>query len=911
MTPRSDGAPPVGTPGERCYRALLRLYPATFRERYAQEMADFYRDRWRDARARGVGGVAALWLRALRDVATTAALEHAAALGRRGAAAAAGTPHDTREDSMWSSMRQDLRYALRGLVRRPGFAAIVVATLALGIGANAAIFSVVNAVLLRPLPFAEPERLIQLRHEDPYYSISEPEFMDYRRDVRAFQYLAAWAGTEVDLTGDGGEPERVGAVRISDRFLEALGVTPARGRAFSAEENAPATGPSPVVMISDGLWRRRFGADPDIVGRTIVMNGRPRTVIGVMPPHLGYPSPLAAVWLPLRLNPDSLWTRNNHYLTAIGRLAPGATTGQATTQLQTLATRWMSDFPETYFPGKPLVVTVAPMRETLLGATRPYLVALLGAVGFVLLIACVNVANLLLARGESRRKELAIRTALGASGRRLARQALTESVLLATIGGSLGLLLAWVGTRAMVRLAPESVPRLEEVTIDLSVLAFTAAAALATGLLFGIAPALRAARGEQAETLKQGGKTTSPAGGTRRTRRALVVAEVALAVVMLAGAGLMLRSMGKLHAIDLGFDEAGLLTMRLSLPSQGYEAGRTTEFYRELTERLAAIPGVEGAAAVQRLPMEWEGDNSWSIAIDGRMPATISAAPSVTPSIVSPDYFRVMRMSLLRGRAFTAADRGDAPMVAVVNETMAKQLWPGADPVGRTLKMFNEESPWVTVVGVVKDVRSAGFLADVPPTAYFPHAQAERSAYSAPRSMAVAVRTTGDPMAVATTARAMVRSLDRNVPIASVRAMESVVARSIASRRFATLLLGAFAALALALAGVGIYGVIAFGVSQRSYELGVRMALGAQKSAVMRLVVSEALGMTLVGLAVGLAGALGVGYLARSLLVGVGAVDVPTLAIVSAALAGVAVVASAMPARRAALVSPTEALRDG
>jgi len=807
------------------------------------------------------------------------------------------------------SIWQDVRYAVRGLARRPGFAAVVVATLTLGIGANAAIFSVVNGILLRPLPFAEPERLVQLGQQDPYWTVSEPEFMDYRRGARAFERVAAYAGSDVSLTGTG-EPERVEAARVSDDFFATLGVAPARGRAFAPDEEAPGSGPAPVVIISDALWRRRFGADPGIVGRSVIVNNAPRTVVGVMPPHLDFPSPRTALWLPLRLNPDSLWTRNNHYLTVIARLAPGVTAERAGAQLNTLARRWMRDFPETYFPDKPLTVAVTPVRDAILGATRPFLVALLGAVGFVLLIACVNVANILLARGESRRKELAIRTALGASGRRLARQLLTESALLAGAGGALGLLVAWLGARALVALAPSAVPRLDLVAMDARVLAFTAAVALATGLLFGLAPALRATRGVAAETLKRGGKG-SATGGSHRTRRALVVTEVALAVVMLAGAGLMLRSLAKLRAIELGFDQRDVLTMRLSLPAAEYDDARAAEYYRELTARAATLPGVLGAAAVRQLPLEREGDDGWSIAVDGRTPRAISEAPVATPAQVTPDYFRVMRIPLLRGRGFTAADRADAAPVAVVNETMARQLWPGAYPVGRTLRMFSEGKPWVTVVGVVRDVRSNGLLVDVPAVMYFPHAQTGASTYSTPRSMALVVRTAGDPAALAGALRRTVRALDANVPISAVQSMDQVVAGRLASRRFSTVLLGSFAALALALAGVGIYGVIAFGVSQRTYELGLRMALGAQRRAVLRLVVAEALGMTLVGLGLGLAGALAVGYLARSLLVGVPVADVPTLALVSAALAGVAILASALPARRASLVSPTEALRDG
>jgi putative ABC transport system permease protein len=907
---RRDVERPRPVPGERLYRRLLRLCPAAFRGRFGEEMAAFYRERWREARARGRSAAAWAWLRSTVDLLGTALAERAESLGARSRRVDSTTIHDEREGEMLGSIRQDVRYALRGMARSKGFTAVVVATLALGIGANAAIFSVVNGILLRPLPFREPERIVEVSHKEPYYSVSEPEFMDYRRDARAFERLAAYAPSNASLTG-AEEPERVRAARVSDGFFATLGVAPALGRVFTADEDAP--GGPPVVMISDGVWRRRFGGDRGIVGRTIRVNGTERTVVGVMPARFGYPTATTAVWVPLRLNADSLWTRNNHYLSLVGRLAPGATPVRASAELNTMGRRWLTEYPDIYFPGKPLATSIVPMRDALVGATRPYLLALAGAVGFVLLIACVNVANLLLARGESRRKELAIRTALGASGRRLARQALTESALLGVAGGVLGLLIAWLGGRALLAIAPPSIPRLDEVRIDVAVLAFALAVSLATGLLFGLAPALRAARGDSAETLKQGGKTSGPAGGTRRMRHALVVAEVALAVVMLSGAGLMLRSLAKLQAMDLGFDPSQLLTIQLSLPTQEYSEERAVEHFRELTARVGGLPGVRSVAASGWLPMDGGGggESSWSIQVDGRVVAAIADAPTATPAQVTPDYFPALRIPIVRGRGFTEADRGDAPLVVVVNQTMARQLWPGQDPIGHTIRMFGDDDPWATVVGVAGDVRSSGFLAPVPPTMHFPYAQAGRSASYTPRSMTLVVRTTGDPLAVAAAVRAAARALDRNVPISSVQSMEQLVAGSIAGRRFSTTLLGAFAALALALAGIGIYGVIAYGVSQRTYELGVRMALGAQRATVLRLVISEGLRMTVLGLAIGLAGALVVGRLVRSLLVDVPAADALTLAVVSAALAGVALVASALPARRASLVSPTEALRNG
>jgi putative ABC transport system permease protein len=488
------------------------------------------------------------------------------------------------------------------------------------------------------------------------------------------------------------------------------------------------------------------------------------------------------------------------------------------------------------------------------------------------------------------------------------RQALTESGLFALFGGALGLLVAWGGTRVLLAIAPSSTPRLDEVHMDVSVLAFAAAVSLATGLLFGLVPALRGSRGDSADPLKEGTRAPAPASGAQRTGRVLVVAEVALAVVMLFGAGLMVRSLWTLQAVDLGFDPSNVLTMRISLPPKAYP--NAVQYFEELTTRVRAMPGVRTAAIAGWLPMDGDG-GGWSIMVDGRVLKSISEAPAPEPEQVSPGYFEAMGMPIVRGRTFTDADRGDAPMVAVVNEAMARELWPGEDPIGHTIKMFNDKAPWVTVVGMVKDARSDGIQADVRPTMFFPYAQAGTSAYYTPLTMSLVVRTTGDPFAVAGAVRAAVRALDSNVPISSMQSMEQIVANSIADRHFSTMLLSAFAALALLLAGIGIYGVIAYGVSQRTYEIGLRMALGAQRGSVMALVMAQGLRLTLAGLAIGIVGALVVARALRSLLVGVPPMDLPTLGVVSVVLAGIALLACALPARRAMAVAPTEALRGG
>ncbi|MDQ6829869.1 MAG: ABC transporter permease [Gemmatimonadota bacterium] len=891
------------TPGERWYRRLLALYPARFRERFGDEMLELFRDRER----RG-GEHATRWPRLLLDVLSTAPLEHAHDVARRRRErrdATMSRSNPQMGDGMLWSIRHDIRYALRGMLRKPAFSAVVLLTLSLGIGANAAIFAVVNGILLRPLPYRDAARIVHFEHTDPYWSVSEPEFMDYKRDMRSFELLAAYNTGDVSLTG-GDEPARVEVARVSNEFFHVLGVQPQVGRTFTPDEYASKGGS--VIVLSDAVWRARFGADRHMVGKDVMINGRPRTVIGIMPPRFDYPASITGIWSPMRLNPDSLWTRNNHYLSMVGKLALGTSVERARVEAMTLERRWMKDFPETYFPGKPLLANMSTITDSIIGSTRPFLLALLGAVAFVLLIACVNVANLLLARGESRRKELAIRTALGASRRRLVRQVLTESALYAIGGGALGIALAWWGQRLLIAAAPTTIPRLGEIHMDATVLAFTFVVSLATGMLFGLVPALRGSRDDSADTLKEGGKTSTTGTGFRTARGVLVVAEVALAVVMLTGAGLMLRSLWKLQGTDLGFDPSRVLTMQIALPLAAYPEGRTIDFFQDLTTRVEAMPGVRAAAAVRSLPIGGGGD-IWSIQIDGRVVKVISEAPSAAPQQVTPDYFKALSIPILRGRRFLASDRVGAPYVAMVNETMAKQLWPGKDPVGHTIRMFDTTAMWATVVGVVKDVRSRGLEEEIPPTMYFPHAQAGKTNYGSALTMSLVIHTAGDPALAAGAVRAAVRAIDKNVPVSQVRTMDEVVAGSIASRRFSTTLLAAFALLALVLAGIGIYGVIAYSVSQRTYEIGLRMALGAQRGSVMRLVLTQGMRMTAIGLAIGIVGAIAIMRLLRSMLVSVSVLDLPTLGTVSLALAAVAALACLLPARRAVDISPTEALR--
>ncbi len=907
---------------ERVFAVLLRLYPKEFRTRYGPAMADFFRERRLAALESGESRFG-FWLRVLRDALVSAAAEratvvarrararshmsaHARSITRRDVRASGRTSHNDGDRPM-SILLQDLRSAARGIVRHPGFSAVILGTLALGIGANVAIFSVVNGVLLRPLPFRDAARVVSLTQAAPYYSVSEPEFRDYRDGLKGLDGLAAYTNG-IGILLRGGESQQVRAARVSDGFFSVLGTTPVAGRTFTPDEEA--RGGAHVVVISHGLWQRSYGGDRSVVGSEQQMASGKATIIGVMPPHFDFPSAEVDIWVPLRLDYDSLWTRNNHYLQLVGRLARGATLDGVRSAALALDRQWMRDYPETYSGTEPMLPTLEPVADTIVGESRPYLLALLGSIGFVLLIACVNVANLLLARGEVRRKELAVRAALGASGARIAGQLLTESALLAILGGAIGLALAVGGSRLLVALAPASIPRLDQVTVDWRVALFALGVSVATGLLFGMVPAARAARRRSADPLKDGGRAGVAASSVKRVRTLLVASEVALAVVMLTGAGLFLRSLRELQQTDLGFDPSRLLTMQVTLAPRPYNDEEAALFFDQATRRIDALPGVEGSTAMGWLPLAG-GGSAWSILVDGRVVKNISETPASQPTQVTPGYFTTMKMRILRGRGFTDADAADAQPVVVVNETMARQLWPGLNPLGHTIRMMNPESPWVTVVGVVQNMRSRGITADVPPTMFFPYAQAAKSAYYAPRTMTLAVRTTGDPLRLAPVVRGVLHDLDATAPVSSIRTMESVLGASMASRHFTTDLLLGFAALALTLAGIGIYGVVSYAVTQRTFEIGIRMALGAAPAGVLALVLREVLRMAVIGAAVGMAGAVVMARLLRSMLVGVSYFDVGTTITVVVLLAGVALLAGAVPARRAMMVEPTEALRGG
>ncbi len=807
------------------------------------------------------------------------------------------------------TLLQDLRYAARRLLRSPGFTAVAVLTLALGIGANSAIFSVVNGVLLRSLPFAEPERLVQLGTikpgEEPQAgTVSPPDFVSLREENRVFTEVVAFTYGGATLTGTG-EPERIEAAWVSAGFFELLGAAPVLGRTIGPEENQP--GNSEVAVLGYGLWQQTFGGDPGIVGRTITLNGITRTVVGVAPPGFGFPEQ-RAVWAPLPYNEsfsaETDVNRRAQYLGVLARLRPGTTLEQARAEVSTISARLEQEFPQT---NTNVALALVPLREVMVGEVRTPLLILLGAVGLVLLIACANVANLLLARAAARESEMAVRTALGAGRGRIVRQLLTESVLLGLVGGVLGLLLAYWGTALLTTLQPEGIPRLEEIGVDRTVVTFTLGVSLLTGVVFGLIPALQVTRANLMGALKEGGRGALSGRQGQRARSLLVVAEMALAVMLLVGAGLLLRSFLQLQQVDPGFRPEQTLAVDLSLPDHSYpEPAQRHEFYRTLLERVEALPGVRGVGAVNMLPM---GEDHLVINyhVRGREPAPPGEGGVLEVRVATPEYFRAMEIPLLRGRAFTEADHADAPQVALINETTARHVFPGEDPIGQFIRLGwgigEGRFAGGEVVGIVGDVRQFGPGADFAQEIYLPFAQVPQ------HGMTVVARTASDPLALAGAIRSEVRTLDPNLPVMGLRTLEQVVSQAVAQPRFYMLLLSIFAAAALLLAAIGIFGVMAYMVAQRTREIGIRIALGAEPARVQQLVVGRALRLAIGGVVIGGVGALALTRVLESLLFGVSATDPVTFAAVALLLTAVALLASYLPARRATRVDPMIALR--
>jgi putative ABC transport system permease protein len=807
----------------------------------------------------------------------------------------------------------DVRYALRRFGRERTFAAMAVLTLALGIGANTAILSVVRSVLLAPLPYANAGRLVMVwnpREGDGGTTwLSAQEVQSYQREASAL-HVASYQATNLNLSG-GTEPERLRAAMVTGNLFEVLGVSATIGRVVQPTDDIP--GGAPVVLIGHGLWQRAFGGASDIVGRTIQVSGAARTVIGVMPAEFRLPLDYredrpSELWIPLGLDPANLGGWGDRSYIGIGVLRDGMNAQQATADLARVAQGWIAQGFVADEGDRGLFRHAVPLHEFVTGVVRRPLLVLLGAVGFVLLIACANVANLLLASADRRRRELAVRSALGASRRRIARQLLAEAVVLSLAGGAAGLAVAFAGTRALIALDPSAIPRVENVALDATTLAATALLAILTGLLFGVAPALQLSRADVAGMLKDGGRGTTLGPERHHFRNGLVVLEMALSLLLLAGAGLLLRSFVELRRIDLGFDPSRVLTLRLALPVSEYpDTTSVTTFYRQLVGRVSEIPGVESAAAVRVLPLAGTiGD--WSITLEGR-PRVPGENPNGDWQVVTPGYFATMRIPLVRGRFFTEADMASGALSVVVSEAMANTYWPNEDAVGQRFHLGTQNQRWMTVVGVAGQVRHNALVEEPRSEMYLPHGQMPAEVGFAPYSMALVIRTTADPMAIVPAVRQAVRTMNPGLPLGDVRSMEAIVADALSGSRFTTLLLAIFAGVAVLLAAIGIYGTISLLVSQRAHELGVRLALGAGRRTILAMVLRRGMILTGIGAAAGLFAAFLLTSLLESLVYGVGTLDSMTFATVPLVLGVVAFMACLAPAIRAARLDPVVTLR--
>ncbi|HEX5835667.1 MAG TPA: ABC transporter permease [Pyrinomonadaceae bacterium] len=804
-------------------------------------------------------------------------------------------------------MLRDVRYGIRSLLKRPGLTLVALITLALGIGINTAIFSAVDSVLLRPLPFKDPERLMAIWEHTPHLGIARNEFapanyFDLRNQNQVFEGVGAFGQLSTNLTG-AGEPEQLEGQLVTANVFALLGVPAAVGRTFAADEDQ--TGRDQVVVLSDALWQRRFNRDPGVINRTITLNGESYTVVGVMPSGFFFPEREVELWLPWAMEPGQAEGRGDHYFRLVARLNPGVTREQANAEAEAIAARLAAEYPRT---NEGLGFVVNSFHQDYVGDLRRPMLILFAAVGFVLLIACANVANLLLAQATTRRREIAIRMALGARRWAIARQLLTESLLLASAGGLFGVFAAIWGVEALAKLLPESLSKLQAISVDSRVFLFAVGVTLLTAIAFGVVPALHATRANPGEALAETGRDVAGGLSGRYLRRVLVIAEVALAVVLLVGAGLLIRSFNRLRQVDLGFTTHNLLTMRMVLPMPKYRQPETRRaFYDELIRRVNEIPGVESAGINTRLPLSTTG-MKFSFSVEGRTMPSDSNLPFAVFRVVNPDYFRAMEIPLQRGRVFDTRDVADSTPVFVVNRRLAEQFWPGEDPSGKRVKVGPPDSPnaWGTVVGVVGDVRQTGLYGEQLAELYVPYAQ-ERRSWMSPRDLVV--RTRGDAGLLAGAVREAVWAVDKDQPVSNIRTMDQVLAATVSRERFQMLLLTLFATLALVLACVGLYGVISYAVAQRTHEIGVRMALGAQARDVLSLVIRQGMVLTFAGLLLGVLGGLAVTRVMTDLLFGVTATDAVTFITAGGLLLVVSFLACYVPARRATKVDPLIALR--
>ncbi|HKQ04019.1 MAG TPA: ABC transporter permease [Blastocatellia bacterium] len=815
------------------------------------------------------------------------------------------------------TLLQDIRYGVRVLLKGRTVTFVAIVALALGIGANTAIFSVVNALLFRSLPYQNPERLVMIWETNSEVQIgfdllpvSNAAFADWHNQAQSFEAVSVLDSQRYAFTG-AGQPERIGGVSTSASFFDVMGVSPMLGRAYTEDEDRP--GANKVAVISYALWQSRFGGDKEICGRTMQLDGSNYTILGVMPQGFQFPRatdlpslfqlpPQTELWTPAGMSDKQLANRGSHNKAVIARLKAGVGPEQAQSELDAITSRNLQQFPESQGWGSRLM----PLKEQLVGGLRLALLILLGAVGLVLLIACANVANLLLARAASRQKEMAVRTALGASRARLVRQLLTESVLLAIVGGGIAVLLAVWGIDLLLAVSPAGIPRKYEIRLDGAALAFTFTVALITGVLFGLAPAFQVSRFNLNETLKEGARGST--GSRNRVRSLLVVSEVALSLVLLIGAGLLIRSFAHLMSTDPGFNPRNVAAMNLSASSSQYDAtARQVRFFKQVLEKVRAIPGVVAAGAVSELPLGGAEEIDQFTVEGAPPPKTLNDTPLADYRFIDADYLKTLEIPLVAGRAFTEYDNETAPQVVIIGETLARRYFGDQPAVGKRLKAgaLEDEAPWATIVGVVKDIKHTGLDADIRPQLYFPYQQKLWG------RMVIVARSTTDAAGLFPAMREAVWAVDKDQPITSLRTMTDFLSDSVSQQRFNAALLAAFAVLALILASVGIYGVMSYSVTQRTHELGIRMALGAKPRDVFRMVVMEGmrLAMAGVGVGIGLAGAFAATRVMASLLFGVSATDPLTFALISLILTGVALAACFVPARRATRVDPMIALR--
>jgi putative ABC transport system permease protein len=820
-------------------------------------------------------------------------------------------------------MLNEVKVALRGLMKSPGFCAISIATLALAIGANSAVVSLVNALLVRPLPYQNPAKLVLIWDQFKAQGleripVSAPEYVDLERDFHSCSQIAAFDYRSFNL-GGGGAPERISGAAVSPALFPLLGVNPIAGRTFAREEQGE--GHDVVVVLSERLWKRRFNSDPYLVGKSLLLNGHNYTVIGVMPASFEFPIPLFGVqgnqfgarvdlWKPIAFTQNELKNRGDRTYSVLARLPARVSLQQAQVELDSIIANWHRQFPDNY-KSEGFGTKIYPLQEQVIGGMRTGLAILLGAVAFVLLIACANLATMLLARASGRERELAIRVALGAGPWRLLRQMLAESILLAGAGGIAGVMLSVWGIEFLKRAGARTVPRLAEVNIDLTVLMVMATVAIGSGILFGLLPGLAMAKPELTEALKEGGRGATASRRHNQIRNGLVVGEIALALVLLVGAGLLLKSYARLQNVNPGFNPHSVLTMEISLPQLKYPSPgtfylgteTTIQFFAEATRRVAKLPGVQATAATNILPLSGSNNDS-SFAIEGRETTNGSPTPDEEIRTVTPDYFRVLQTPLLRGRSFTYADTATSPLVVIVNQALVRKYFPNSDALGKriTLDDPRRNPKWATIVGIVTDIRHRGLDVDPEPEYYLPHTQMPL------RTMVLAVRSTQDPRSLVSAIRREIQSIDSDEPIANVRTLDAVVSDSAAPRRFSVILLGIFASIALLLAAVGVYGVMSYLVVQRTHEIGVRMALGAQRRDVLGLVVGHAGKLVGIGIILGLILTLLSTRALSTLLYSVGAFDPATLVFVTVVLVSIALLASYIPAIRATRADPMIAL---